>query len=149
MVNPAQVQVGFNITYTVTVHNLGPNPATDVFADDPIPPGLTFISASPSQGTYAPQSGIWMIGTLAPGTAAVLTVTARVQLAGPIINEVVAGALQFDPDLSNNSASATVLALPPGITKRQFLASGEPPPVSNSGSLHSLATIRSGSKTHR
>jgi uncharacterized repeat protein (TIGR01451 family) len=122
-VDQSQVMAGSNVTYTVTVHNRGPDTATDVFVLDPVPPGLTFVSAAPSQGVYVPASGMWMIGTLANGATATLQVTATVAAVGPIVNNAEAGALQFDPDLSNNTATATVTGETSDISKRGLLAS--------------------------
>jgi uncharacterized repeat protein (TIGR01451 family) len=124
-----QVMVGQNVTFTVTVANKGPSTATDVVVVDPLPPGLIFVSATPSQGTYDPASGLWMVGTLAPGASATLQVTAMVATVGPIGNTAEASALQFDPDLSNNVATAPVAGSNPGssISKRSFLA--DPPPA--------------------
>jgi hypothetical protein len=93
---------------------------------DNLPRGLRFVSApTPSQGTYNPATGIWNVGTLASGATATLRVTFRVILGGPIVNAARVAALQFDPDLSNNFASVTVIGLNPAtaISKRSFLAS--------------------------
>ncbi len=129
VVNASQVTYGTNVTFTLTVHNLGPNTATDVFVYDPLPAGLTFVSATPSQGTYAPQSGTWIIGTLPAGGVATLQLTARVAALKPIVNRAETGADQFDPDLSNNVGSATVTGDPPFVSKRSFLASTDPDPA--------------------
>src|SRR5262245_27953876 len=42
--------VGDTITYTITLSDLGPDPATNVTVTDLLPTGLTFVSATPSQG---------------------------------------------------------------------------------------------------
>src|SRR5439155_392687 len=44
--------VGSNVTFNVTVSNAGPDTATNVRVSDPLPAGLTFVSATPSQGAY-------------------------------------------------------------------------------------------------
>ena len=130
-VQPSQVMFGENVTFTLIVHNKGPDAATDVFVDDPLPPGLAFVSATPSQGTFVSASGIWIVGTLANGATATLRLTDRVAAFGPIVNRAEAGADQFDPDLSNNVAAAAVTGTNPApiISKRSFLASTDPSPA--------------------
>ena len=146
---PGQVMFGLNVTFTLIVRNRGPAAATDVFVDDPLPPGLAFVAAAPSQGTFAPGSGLWVVGTLAGGAAAVLKLTARVAAFGPLVNRAEAGADQFDPNLSNNTASATVTGLNPAplISKRDFLAStpadpAPPPAAGPARPLPALSTLR-------
>jgi uncharacterized repeat protein (TIGR01451 family) len=140
-----QVMFGLNVTFTVTLANRGPGVATDVIVDDPLPPGLAFVSAISSQGPFAADTGMWMVGTLGSGAVATLHVTARIAAIGPIVNSVEAAALQFDPNLSNNVATATVTGTNPAsiISKRGFLSSsdpppaaGDPPPLPALGALH-------------
>jgi uncharacterized repeat protein (TIGR01451 family) len=125
-VNKSQVMFGTNVTYTFTIHNLGPNTAHGVVVSDNLPRGLVFVSApKPSQGTYNHVTGIWNVGALASGASATLRVTFRVMTMGPIVNTARATELEFDPFLANNIASATVIGLNPAtiISKRLFLAS--------------------------
>ena len=60
------------ITYTVTVTNAGPDPATGVQLTDKLPAGLTLLSANESQGVYRAQGmELWIVGqvgTTAPAT---------------------------------------------------------------------------------
>ena len=46
--------VGDTITFTVTLTNTGPDAATGVQVTDLLPAGLTFVSATPSQGDLQP-----------------------------------------------------------------------------------------------
>ncbi|WP_277871163.1 DUF7507 domain-containing protein [Dokdonella fugitiva] len=104
--------VGDSVTFTVTVHNNGPSDATGVALSDALPPGLVFISATPSQGSYDNIAGVWTVGTLdaaGPGSSATLTVVAEVAAAGAMTNTAsVSAADQPDPNGANNSASASL-----------------------------------------
>ena len=60
---PAEVPAGgftpgTSVTYTLTVTNEGPSPATGVIAQDKLPSGVTFLSAE-GDGTYDAASGKW------------------------------------------------------------------------------------------
>ena len=44
--------VGENVTFTVTVANRGPSPATGLVVTDVLSAGLTLVTATPSQGTF-------------------------------------------------------------------------------------------------
>jgi uncharacterized repeat protein (TIGR01451 family) len=122
--NPTPI-FGMSITYTITVTNLGPDTATNAMVADPLPPGLVLIAAAPSQGTFDAASGVWFVGTLANGASAGLHLTVQTAMDGPIVNNAVARADQFDPDLSNNQAtvSVTVERSPDQVSKLFFLAS--------------------------
>jgi uncharacterized repeat protein (TIGR01451 family) len=103
--------VGDNVTFTVTFTNNGPDPAGGTAVTDTLPAGLTFVSATPSQGTYDPSGGFWVVGTLANGATVTLQIVAQVAAPGLLTNvATVTGSDQTDPDSSNNSASATVTA---------------------------------------
>ena len=52
------VVVGNPLTYTVTVTNAGPSPATNVGVTDILPAGVTVGTISPSQGTCSASGGI-------------------------------------------------------------------------------------------
>jgi uncharacterized repeat protein (TIGR01451 family) len=111
--------VGTTITFTVTLSDLGPNSATNVTVQDTLPPGLTFLTSTPSQGTYSPGTGVWTVGTVAPGTPQTLQIQATVASAAPQTNTAtISHSDQFDPNIANNSASVT--ETPPadlGLTK--------------------------------
>jgi uncharacterized repeat protein (TIGR01451 family) len=126
-VSQSQVFFGSNVTFTLTIRNLGPDTATGVVVTDPLPAGLVFVSANvPSQGTYDPVTGIWQVGTLTNGALATLKVTARVTHMGSVVNTAHVLGLEIDPFLFNNISSVTVVGLNPAaiISKRLLLVSG-------------------------
>ncbi len=81
-VNNPTPNVGEIITYTLTLTNNGPNTATNVQTVDRLPAGLSFVSATPSQGTYDPASGVWALGTVTTASPQTLMIQARVVIAG-------------------------------------------------------------------
>src|SRR5262249_59608485 len=72
---------------------------------DRLPGGLTFVSASPSQGTYSGLTGLWSVGAVGSQAVAILQIQARVDSPNPQFNlATISEADQFDPDPGNNSA---------------------------------------------
>lgn len=111
-VNNLTPNVGQNIIYTLTASNLGPNDATGVFVNDLLPAGLTFVSATPSVGTYNPLTGIWTIGNLANGASAVLSIVATVEQTGQINNIATIAGNEHDPNPLNNQDIAVINGQP-------------------------------------
>ena len=118
-VAPLRQLVGQNVTFTVTVRNNGPTIATGVTVSDPLPAGLTFVSATPGAGSSF-AGNTWTIGSLANGAATQLTLTARVAVPGPYANTAqVATSNMPDPNsppgnnnaAENDQATATVVPL--------------------------------------
>lgn len=107
--NPDPAYVGIPLTSIFTVTNHGPDIAQDVSLSAPLPPGTRFVSAAPSQGTFElGQAELrWTIGSLAPGTAASLTVVMVPQ--NPATIQLTATATCFGDSFSNDD-SATILA---------------------------------------
>jgi uncharacterized repeat protein (TIGR01451 family) len=104
--NPA---VGANVTFTITTQNLGADPATSVVVTDVLPAGLTFVSASPSQGTYTAGTGLWNLGALAFGATATLQITVTVTGSTAVTNTANrTSTTPADPNPANDSASSTV-----------------------------------------
>ena len=112
-VNDPTPSVGETITYTVTLSNSGPNAATNVQVTDHLPSGLTFVSASPSQGAYDPGLGIWNVGMVAVGAPATLRIQAMVVSPGSQANAAtITHADQFDPSSSDITDGLVVIAMP-------------------------------------
>ncbi|NBW97554.1 MAG: DUF11 domain-containing protein, partial [Planctomycetia bacterium] len=106
-------QVGDNVTFTVTLENLGPSAAANVVVADPLPAGLEFVSATPSAGTYNSVTGDWTLPvSLAAGTTNTLTIVATVKTpsSGPALpqtNTATATSSTPDPNPDNSTDSST------------------------------------------
>jgi uncharacterized repeat protein (TIGR01451 family) len=95
----ATPNLGTNVTFTITLTNGGPDGATGVEVTDLLPAGLTFVSATPSQGDYTQGTGIWDVGTVAASGNATLTIVATVSSTTAITNVAeVTASDTFDPD---------------------------------------------------
>ena len=79
---------GTSVTYTLTVTNEGPSPATGVIAQDKLPAGVTFVSAQ-GDGTYDAASGKWDLSGEVIEKAATrtlrITVTVDASAAGSVV----------------------------------------------------------------
>ena len=111
-VDNASPATGATIHYTLTAKDGGQNPTFAVVADDILPAGLTFVSATSSEGSYASSTGVWTIGALNAGQAVTLTITAMVTAPGGTAITNTATVSQtptiMDPVASNNTASVTI-----------------------------------------
>lgn len=104
--------LGENITFSLVVTNFGPQNATGVVAQDLMPGGLVYVSHTNTPGTsYTPGTGIWVIGNLANGASATLTITATTtQAAVPSVTNVgIVSGNQSDPNPTNNTDPETVV----------------------------------------
>jgi len=104
---------GSTIHYTIAVKDLGPATSTGVVATDTLPTGLTFVSETSTEGSYASSTGLWTIGTLAASSTATLNITALVNqsAAGTTITNtaIVGGSTStIDRNPSNNSSTVSI-----------------------------------------
>src|SRR6185503_5713167 len=77
---------GSNVTFNLAVSNTGAVPATNVVVQDLLPAGLTFVSATPSAGTYSSLTGLWLVGTLNAPASATLQIVATLTTSSAVVN---------------------------------------------------------------
>ena len=102
--NPAIVFT--NLTYRIVVTNMGPSPATNTMLTDTLPAGVTFVSASPTQGSCSGTTSFTCnFGSLAMGGSAIASILVTPQSTVQLSNTASASATESDPDLSDNSVT--------------------------------------------
>ncbi|MFN0084583.1 MAG: hypothetical protein ACKVX9_04280 [Blastocatellia bacterium] len=118
--SPNPVRASENVTFMLLVTNAGPSMADSVSVSDPLPSGLTLVSAVSSKGTCGgTQTVTCEIGKMdatAPNNTATITIVALVDSAftpGPLSNVATVGSPTHDPVPNNNSGSVTVPVQPP------------------------------------
>ena len=104
------VKIGQNITFTITVTNLGPGTATSIVFGDSLPDPLNLVSFSCSEGAVTGQS-FCSVDSLASGESVTATLVAT-PITNPAKSErrfsntaFISEPTTFDPNSSNNSAS--------------------------------------------
>ncbi|MCC9064402.1 gliding motility-associated C-terminal domain-containing protein [Flavobacterium piscisymbiosum] len=101
---------GEQITFTVTVNNVGEGNFINTIVSELLPSGFDLISASTTAGTYDLGTQLWTIPALNAGQSVVLTIVAEVLPSGNYTNvATVEISTPLDVDASNNSASVTVV----------------------------------------
>ena len=104
---PNPVQLGNELTYTLTTTNAGPSQARAVVITDTLPEG-TAVVGTPAGCTTAGRTVTCPVGTLDVGAGATRTVTVstpQTAPAGGLSNTATAAAETTDPAAANNTAT--------------------------------------------
>ncbi len=103
------VLVGNNLAYSIVVGNAGPSSASGVVVTDSLPGTLTFVSATPSQGSCGGTTTVTCdLGTLALQAMVNISVIVKPTAAGPLTNTVHVVTSTLDLVPVNDSASVTI-----------------------------------------
>src|SRR5262249_43930673 len=109
--SPDPVVVSQLLTYTATVTNNGQAPANSVVLTDVLPAGVTFGSATSTQGACSGTSTVACnIGTLASGQSATVTIVVTPTQVGSLADSASVSGSPTDANPANNAATATTAA---------------------------------------
>ena len=104
------VRIGENVTYTITLTNLGPDTATGVVFGDPLPDPLNLASFTCSQGTIS--GGSFCAVESVPSGASVTATLVATPITNPAKSErrfsntaFISESATPDPNSNNNSAT--------------------------------------------
>ncbi len=128
------VVAGEQLTYTIDVTNHDPtNTATNVVISDPLPVTVTFVSATPTQGTCGATGNLVQcsLGDLAGGASAQVVVVVNVSASAfeDLSNTVTVSSdsLEVDPDVNpNTDTEVTTVA---EVTDLGIVKTDSPDPV--------------------
>jgi uncharacterized repeat protein (TIGR01451 family) len=107
--SPTFLTEGNDVTYTLSVTNNGTDPDTNVVATDTLQGGETFVSGDP--GCSAAAALVTCnFGTVGAGATVSKSFVAHVPLGAPssIVNTAAVTGFRPDPNLANNTSSATI-----------------------------------------
>jgi uncharacterized repeat protein (TIGR01451 family) len=155
-VTPGQVTVGNNLIYILTVTNNGPDSANEVVLTDMLPSDVSFVSATPSQGSCTSSIPVatCALDTINKGASVTVKITTTPTQTGNIKNNADVTGNISDPDLTNNATalSSTVVDINPAIeiiisliSRITILVDQE---ILNQGQGESLITLLEAAENH-
>ncbi|OXA66995.1 hypothetical protein B0A61_09635 [Flavobacterium aquatile LMG 4008 = ATCC 11947] len=104
-VDNATPSIDDNVTFTITVNNVGSSQLSDIVVNDLLQSGYQFVSATPSVGTYNNLNGVWTIPVINANESATLIVVAKVLPTGDYSNTAtIISSTPIDSDVTNNVA---------------------------------------------
>jgi uncharacterized repeat protein (TIGR01451 family) len=145
---PTTIVAGNQLTYTMTVTNVGPSQATNVRLTDVLPAGVTFVSGSSSVGTASVTaetltSGV-VLGTMNPGASETVTVVVSVTGAtrGSFTNTATVTATEPEPTTDPNPNTASAVTSATGSAVLEVTQTDNVTVVAAGGTLTYVITIR-------
>jgi choice-of-anchor B domain-containing protein len=114
MDSPDPVVEGFQLDYTIDITNNGPGPASSVTLTAVLPAGVGYVQATPSQGGCSETGGTvtCLLGILADGASATVTVTVTAITPGSWSNVVSVIADEIDSNMTDNEVTLDNTVLP-------------------------------------
>jgi uncharacterized repeat protein (TIGR01451 family) len=110
---PDPVVLGSNLTYTLTVSNIGTGLATGVVLTDLLPGGTTLVSATSTQGVCSGTTTITCsLGFLTPGSSADVIIVVTSTAAGSLTNTASVAFAGTDVNTANDTATSVTTVNP-------------------------------------
>jgi len=111
--SPNPVLVGSNLTFHLVVMNTGTLSATNVMVTDTLPANVTFVSATPSQGSCNLVAGVvkCSLGNLLGGASVTINIVVVPTVVGPLSNTATVAGNERETNTANNSSTANVTVI--------------------------------------
>ncbi|MCC7201160.1 MAG: DUF11 domain-containing protein [Nitrospirae bacterium] len=112
--SPDPVYAGAALTYTLNVTNNGPDTATGVVVTDSLPSGAAFVSAGGTGWTCNNVSGVvnCNLSSISTGPAPAISIILTVPAVSSLTNTAIVSSNDGDPNMANNSSTATTTVTP-------------------------------------
>ena len=118
--DPVLVAANSTLTYVITISNAGPATATAVSVTNTLPPGVAFLSATPSGYTISGSVVTFAnLGSLGSGVSTNATIIVSPLVGGQLTNTTVVASAVTDPLKGNNSVSVKTI-----VSGMSFVRSG-------------------------
>jgi uncharacterized repeat protein (TIGR01451 family) len=103
--NPNPVAVGTNLTYVITIVDIGPNDATNAIASVTLPASVSIVNVNPSQGDFTENGNVisFTLGDIAAFGSASITIDVTPNQAGQISTTATTSSDVADPDSGDNT----------------------------------------------
>jgi len=108
-------EIGGVVTFVVTIENDGMFDATSVEVANQVGPGYTITAVTPSTGTW--NSPNWIVGNVAKGQSATLTIDAKVNESGSYAVSAEVKSKEADSNTLNNKATIATVPVPGASSK--------------------------------
>jgi len=146
--SPNPVIEGTPLIYSLAVTNNGPATATNVTVTDTLPSTVIYLSSTTTQGNCSEAGGTvtCLLGTMANAGTATITILTIPTQPGVISNTANVTADQTDPNLANNTSTASVTVLQP--TQIKLLSFSAHHVTDKNGSRRVVLTWKTGGESH-
>jgi uncharacterized repeat protein (TIGR01451 family) len=136
---PDPVSAGAVLTYTLSITNDGPDPATTVVVTDSLPVQVTYGGASGVDWTCGHAGGevVCTRANLDTGVASSIVITVTAPASGGVItNTAIVTSITADPNPANNTDTEQTTVNPPGVVQADLsIAQVDTPDPVSAGSV--------------